>query len=478
MIVGLMSAEPGAAESKFELEFWYAYPNLFDRVVEELVARFQRANPDVIVQPAAVGKDYEEITQKIQTRIFAGNPPALALHGFTYARYFAEQTPIVPLQEFIDRDREFDRRDFPEAMLSLGRFGGKIAALPFAVSTPILYYNADLFRKAGLDPRKPPETWAELEQAAQRLTIPSEGQHGIWFHWNITGNWLFQAMVSCAGGHMVAPDEKRVTFNEAPGIRALTFWVDLVKKGSMPRISAFAPAEASFAAGKIGMFVTSTAFLAQLERSTQGRFELGTGLFPRDTERRVPAGGNAVFVFAKDKPKQEAAWRFVKWITSAEGTTIMSKGTGYMPVRKSVLEDPKLMGRVPPGAPQAQGNDAAGGEPRPLCRARRIRSRPSTRPQRRPTSCFPVGSEPVQLGSTISTAKEASPRLPVGVAREVARWLRRRSAGADEAKGALEQSLELSPGAPAHTTIADRRSRRRMPNADAQGREPLRVVPG
>ena len=60
-------------------------------------------------------------------------------------------------------------------MLGLGRFGGKIAALPFAVSTPILYYNSDLFPKAGLDPRKPPETWAELEQAAQRLTKPSTG---------------------------------------------------------------------------------------------------------------------------------------------------------------------------------------------------------------------------------------------------------------------------------------------------------------
>jgi len=344
VVMGLAMAGPGMPQSKIELDFWYAYPNLFDRVVEELVMRFQRANPDVVIQSAAVGKDYEEITQKIQARIFAGNPPALALHGFTYARYFAEHTPIVPLQEFIDRDREFDAKDFPEAMLGLGRFGGKIAALPFAVSTPVLYYNADLFRKAGLDPRKPPETWTELEQAAQRLTKPSEGQHGIWFHWNITGNWLFQAMVSCAGGHMVAPDEQRVTFNEGPGVRALTFWVDLVKKGSMPRISAFAPAEASFTAGKIGMFVTSTAFLAQLERSTQGRFELGTGLFPKDAERRVPAGGNAVFIFAKDKVKQEAAWRFAKWITSAEGTTIMSKGTGYMPVRRSVLEDPKLMG--------------------------------------------------------------------------------------------------------------------------------------
>jgi len=58
----------------------------------------------------------------------------------------------------------------------------------------------------------------------------------------------------------------------------------------------------------------------------------------------VPAGGNAVFIFAENKARQEAAWRFVKWITSAEGTTIMSKGTGYMPVRRSVLEDPKLMG--------------------------------------------------------------------------------------------------------------------------------------
>src|SRR5262245_33812614 len=107
LLLGLAVAGPGATQSKGELEFWYAYPNLFDRVVEELVTRFQRANPEVSIQASAVGKDYEEITQKIQTRIFAGIPPALALHGFTYARYFAEHTPIVPLQEFIDRDREF-----------------------------------------------------------------------------------------------------------------------------------------------------------------------------------------------------------------------------------------------------------------------------------------------------------------------------------------------------------------------------------
>src|SRR5262249_24852464 len=292
----------------------------------------------------------------------AGNPPALALHGFTYARSFAEQTPIVPLQEFIDRDREFDRRDFPEAMLSLGRFGGKIAALPFAVSTPILYYNADLFRKAGLDPRKPPETWAELEQAAQRLTIPSEGQHGIWFHWNITGNWLFQAIVSCAGGHMVAPDEKRVTFNEAPGIRALTFWVDLVKKGSMPRISAFAPAEASFAAGKIGMFVTSTAFLAQLERSTQGRFELGTGLFPRDTER--PRAGRRQRRLrlrqGQAQTRSRLAVRQVDHVGRRHNHHV--EGDGLHAGTEVSARGPQAHGRVPPGAPQAQGNDAAGGE--------------------------------------------------------------------------------------------------------------------
>lgn len=142
---------------------------------------------------------------------------------------------------------------------------------------------------------------------------------------------------------MMAADERRVAFNEAPGVRALTFWSSLTARGLMPRLAAFPAAEASFTAGKLGMLVTSTAFLAQLERSTQGRFELGTAPFPRDVERRVPAGGNAVFMFARDPAQQEAAWRFAKWITSPQGTTVMSKGTGYMPVRRSVLEDVSLM---------------------------------------------------------------------------------------------------------------------------------------
>src|SRR5262249_59378316 len=100
---------------------------------------------------------------------------------------------------------------------------------------------------------------------------------------------------------------------------------------SMPRILPSARPVATSPAGKIGMLVTSTAFLAQLERSTQGRFELGTGLFPRDAERRVPAGGNAVFVFAKDKPKQEAAWRFVNWITSAQTPPLPSNRPPHTP---------------------------------------------------------------------------------------------------------------------------------------------------
>jgi multiple sugar transport system substrate-binding protein len=109
----------------------------------------------------------------------------------------------------------------------------------------------------------------------------------------------------------------------------------------------YAGAAALFYTGKLGYLVTTTASLDGIRRSVQFPAEfLRTAVFPTDgtKPRRVPAGGNNVFVLGKTPPEQWAGWDLVKFLVSPAGTSKMAQTSGYMAVRKSTLDAPDLMG--------------------------------------------------------------------------------------------------------------------------------------
>ncbi|MED1098049.1 ABC transporter substrate-binding protein [Bacillus capparidis] len=250
--------------------------------------------------------------------------------------------PIVPAQKFIDEENT-DMSDFFPNMLDLGKSEeGKQNALPFAVSTPVVYYNKDLFKKAGLDPENPPKTIDEVREAAKKLT--TGGQQGIFYDYTMTGAWIFQAMVETMGGQMVSDDGKSVGFDQEPSVKALQHWTDLVNKDkSMPKVEA-AQALQSFTSGKLGMYITTTASLGSIRSSS--KFNLGVAPFPTDGEheRKVPAGGNNLFIMKSTSEREKGAWELVKYLTSPESTASVAKTVGYMATRKSAVEKEELLG--------------------------------------------------------------------------------------------------------------------------------------
>jgi multiple sugar transport system substrate-binding protein len=321
-----------------EIEFMHGHAG---DVVDKLVQEYNDSQKKVIVKPVFVQGSYEGIIEKIQAQAVAKQFPDVFTNGFVYTRFAVDTLPVVPLQNFIDKGK-FDTSDFFPQMLNLGKGDdGKQYAMPFAVSTPILFYNADHFKEAGLDPEKPPTTWEEVRQAAKKLT--GNGRFGIYYDYQITGNWLYQAMTETAGGSMMAKDLKSVGFDTDAGRKAMQYWVDLVNTdSSMPNMDN-KQASQSFQSGNISMYVTTTAALSGFRK--QAKFNLRTAAFPSlDGKRVVPAGGNNLFMLSKDPKKQEAAWDFIKFATLPRGTTIVAQGYGYMVTRKSALEDPKLMG--------------------------------------------------------------------------------------------------------------------------------------
>jgi multiple sugar transport system substrate-binding protein len=184
--------------------------------------------------------------------------------------------------------------------------------------------------------------------------LTSGDQYGVYFDYvSATGNIMFQNLLETADGRLIK-DAKHVAFNSPEGIRAVQYWRDLqtVDK-SMPNLTRD-QADQSFLAGKIAMYVVSGSRLGFFTQNA--KFKLKTAMYPSadGTTRKVVASGNSLMILAKDAKKQAAAWDFIKFATSPQGTSLFAQSNGYMALRKSALETANLMGDYLKNNPNAR----------------------------------------------------------------------------------------------------------------------------
>jgi multiple sugar transport system substrate-binding protein len=232
---------------------------------------------------------------------------------------------------------------YSDALLDLGRLQGRQYGIGFSLSTPIVYYNADLVRKAGGDPDRLPISWPEIFALANKIKALGGDIQGLHFDWDITGNWMFQALVFSNGGTMLSSDEKRVAFDGPAGDAALKTLAAMVASGTMRDVSQSVSLQ-DFISGRLGIWSHSTSRLGGVMRQVAGKFDVRTGVFPVPASNgRLPAGGNVAIMFARTPERQMAAWEYIKFATGPIGATIMVKGTGYFPANTLPASDPRLL---------------------------------------------------------------------------------------------------------------------------------------
>ena len=195
----------------------YSIPVLFKDLMENIAAEFMKKNPTIKVSLRAPEQGYEEIMQRHLRDGVTNTLPDVAFHGLNRQRTLDERAIPVDLKPFMDRDPKVKELGFSPSLLSLGQVGGKQTGIGFSLSTPILYYNADLVKKAGGNPDKLPATWEEVAALAAAIDGKGEGVRGMFFDWTITGNWSWQGLVFLHGGTMMNADETKVAFGEVPG---------------------------------------------------------------------------------------------------------------------------------------------------------------------------------------------------------------------------------------------------------------------
>jgi len=328
-----------------ELTAQYSIPELFRGLMEDVSTEFTKQNPNIRVNWRAPEQGYEEIMQRNLRDAITRSLPDVAFHGLNRQRTLLERDIPMDLRPFMTADPKIAEQGYSETLLSLGQVGGKQTGIGFALSTPILYYNVDLMRRAGGDPARPPSSWDEVINLSRAISGLSDNTTGMFFDWTITGNWSWQGLVFSHGGTMLNAEETQVAFNQEPGLRAIRTLRRFVDEGRMPDIRP-ATMFTDFFSGRLGISMQSTAQLGRYNREIGGRFPLLTGRYPLSAPNgRVPAGGNVAMMFTRDAQKQRAAWEFIKFATGPIGGTMMVNHTGYMPATTIPAEREEMLGR-------------------------------------------------------------------------------------------------------------------------------------
>lgn len=340
---GDKKADKAASGKKVQIEYWHVAAESFGgATVKELVADFNKNNPNIEVVEKYNPDMYKGLTQNLQAAMASGKNPDVVQMGYSFLNYAAENFKYTDLNEAFKNagDENFIKDNYLPNVLELAQTDdGKQIGLPYSVSVPVLFYNPEIFKQAGLDPENPPKTWSEVTAAAK--TIKDKTGNTGFFTQEYADNWTQQALIESNGGQMLKKVDGKVVaaFDTPESAEAYQVIADTVKDGT----GLHATNEEGFQAylsGKLGMVCTTIGKRANFEKSA--KFPVKAAPFPafEGKEVKVPAGGNFLMVFSKDAEKQKAAIEFIKYLESPAALAKWSTGTGYLPPRKGVAEDP------------------------------------------------------------------------------------------------------------------------------------------
>ena len=349
-IAGGMFASGVAVAQQVTLDVLYCFPS-FARFHEPVAQEFMKRHPDIKIQFRAPAPSYDEGHQVMLRQAVTNQLPDVYYSGYhllsELVRTLAKRNQVIDLGPMLAAEPQAWRdANYSDKVLALGRVDGKLYGMAFNASTPIMYFNEDLVRKAGGDPAKFPDTWAGVIDLAKRIRASSPDVNGIAY--DVHGwpdDWLWRAMILQDGGKMLNSAENAVDFGGANGLKALRTFRSMVTDGGMQLID-WDQSRQQFAAGKIGIFFASPAHLKQVTDLTGTKFKLQTRPFPIDNKAGggLPTGGNAALVTTQDAAKQKAAWTFIKFVTGPEAQKIVVESTGYMPTNKLAIA-PEYLGK-------------------------------------------------------------------------------------------------------------------------------------
>lgn len=329
-----------------EISFWHSMGGVNGQAIDTLVKKFNDENEYGITVKAQYQGEYDDSLNKLKSAQI-GNMGADLVQVYEIgSRFMIESGWITPMQQMIDAD-SYDLSQIEPNLAAYYTIDNQLYSMPFNSSTPIMYYNKEMFEKAGIT--EIPDSLEGIEAVGEKLL--NEGGAGQVISLGIYG-WFFEQFIGKQGleyannGNGRTEAATAVAFDSnGAAANILTTWKSLYDKGYAPNVGKGGDAGlADFSAGKSAITLGSTASLKQILQDVNGKFEVGTAYFPKvksTDEGGVSIGGASLWALNNnDAKKTRATWEFVKFLISPESQAYWNAQTGYFPVTTAAQEEP------------------------------------------------------------------------------------------------------------------------------------------
>jgi len=322
-----------AQAAKRTVTIWSHFAGANYDIFNRFVSEFNQATPDVEVKTSSFGP--AEILPKYLASVAAGAPPDI-FHAPGYVPPdLASNKVIVPVDGMVKLDPTTLKNFDPITI-----YGGRRYGVPVNGGLGAMCYNVELFEKAGLDPKKPPETWDELIATATKLTNPAANQWGLMLgnQAGFTTAQVYWSFLVSAGGELVTPDGKASAFNSAAGLETLAFLADAVNKHKISPRKMYTDVQAwtEWATRKVGSVLLYPVWTAGILAT---KVPSMTAPPPKKVTRGAHFAGNYWTISNLSKNK-EAAGKFCQWWVQPAISARWAGESGAIPNSQAAIDHP------------------------------------------------------------------------------------------------------------------------------------------
>ncbi|WP_077798518.1 sugar ABC transporter substrate-binding protein [Streptomyces sp. JHA26] len=328
-------------DGKGKIVFWDNNGGIRTAVWKEIIADFEKANPDIDVE--YVGIAATEYQSKVDTAIQGGGLPDVGGVGAAMLAGFSAQNALEPLDNRLTGSSLNGRvnKDMIESLRAAGGGDGRLYSVPTSANNGVLYYRTDLFDKAGLEA---PTTWDAFYTAAEKLTDAGRNEFG----YTIRGGSgsIAQALDAMYGQSGITSfwdaEKKKTTLNDPKNVEALEKYASLYKKVT-PAADVnndFAKMVAQWDSGTIGMLNHNLgSYQDHVKALGADKFRgipQPVGASGKRVQVSNPVDGLGLFKSSKNK---EAAWKFIEFATSKEQNSKFNESAGQVPSNTEAAKD-------------------------------------------------------------------------------------------------------------------------------------------
>ena len=349
LLASFAVASAEAAQPR-EVVFWHAMGGVNGQMIATLTDLYNETvgKEQGIHVTATYQGLYADMRTKFMAAVQAGelnNLPDVVQMGASALGMMQEVKEVVWFEDILKMDTTMKIEDFEPKFVRGFSSKGRALGVPFASSTVILYYNADMLKEAGFD--APPATLAEMGTMAAKLYKEENGEPVQWDFVCQPGSWF---MSSWIGMQKSSQGDYAYIGDNADGREGVMTKVVFDEEGTMKRFLEIYKAACDeghfkvtstndleeFAAGKVAMYIGSTSAFANVVKTVGDKFAFGCGFLPKVTAEDkggVAAGGSSLYMLNRgDEQKMADTLRFLEYMTSAETQFKWHEGTGYFPV--------------------------------------------------------------------------------------------------------------------------------------------------